>query len=146
MADEIRQWFVDHEDGNFAVPPHDHPYFMVPAPAGANCVIYTTKPQSMLAALCHNGVEVPCGVIGRYGLPAEADMDDLKALVGNRRFMFVGDADPCDLLIFAWLRARADISFRGLSDLLYDRCGVTLEEGRTDRAIGCRVRCNAFGG
>jgi hypothetical protein len=131
MTDEITQWFVDHEDGNFAVPPRNHPYSVVPVSSSAQCVLYTTKPQSMLAALCRHGVEVPCGVIGRYGLPAEADVDDLKALVGDRRCLFVGDADPCDLLIFGWLRSRIEISFRGLNDLLFDKCRVTLDERLT---------------
>lgn len=131
MTDETRQWFADHEDGNFAVPLLDHPYAVVLAPAKARCVLYTTKPQAMLAALCRHGFEVPCDVIGRYGLPFEADVNDLEALVGNRRLAFVGDADPCDLLIFGWLRSRIDISFRGVNDLLYERCHATLDERLT---------------
>lgn len=128
MRDEIRKWFLDHEDGDFAILPPGQPYAVVPAPARAQCVLYTTKAQSMLAALCRNGVEVPCGVIGRYGLPAEDDVNFIKALVGKRQFVFVGDADPCDLLIFGWLRSWIDISFRGVNDLLYELCGATLDE------------------
>ncbi len=131
MRDEIRKWFLDHEDGDFAILPQDHPYTVVPAPARSQCVLYTTKAQSLLAALSGNGVEVPCGVIGRYGLPAEDDVNFIKALVGKRQFVFVGDADPCDLLIFAWLRSWIDISFRGVNDLLCELCGVQVDERLT---------------
>ena len=131
MRDEIRKWFLDHEDGDFAILPQDHPYAVVPAPARSQCVLYTTKAQSLLAALSGNDVEMPCGVVGRYGLPAEDDVDFIKALVGKRQFVFVGDADPCDLLIFAWLRSWIDISFRGVNDLLCELCGASLDERRT---------------
>ena len=131
MRDEIRKWFLDHDDGDFAILPQDHPYAVVPAPPRSQCVLYTTKAQSLLAALSGNDAEIPCGVIGRYGLPAEDDVDFIKALAGKRQFVFVGDADPCDLLIFAWLRSWIDISFRGVNDLLYERCGASLDERLT---------------
>ena len=148
MRDEIRKWFLDHEDGDFAVLPQDLPYSVVPAPPSARCFLYTTKPQSMLVALCRNGVEAPCGVIGRYGLPSEAHLRDVEALVGNRRFVFVGDADPCDLLIFGWLRSRIDISFRGVNDLLFEQCHMRFDERLTiaqsdteSAAMPLLVRC-----
>jgi hypothetical protein len=128
MRDEIRKWFLNREDGEFATLPQDQPYAVIPAPARTDCVLYTTKAQSMLAALFRNGAEVPCGMIGRYGLPADDDMHFIKALVGPRQLVFVGDADPCDLLIFGWLRSRIDIGFRGVNDLLCGLCGVKVDE------------------
>jgi hypothetical protein len=85
----------------------------------------------VIAALSRNPLGFPCGLVGRYGLPVEDDIAFLKSLVRDQRFVFVGDADQCDLLIFAWLRSRIDISFRGLSDLLFEQCGVSWDERAT---------------
>ncbi len=131
MAEEIHDWFVNHEGDDFLAPSRDHPYSVIPTPAGSDCVLYTTKPSSVIAALSRTPAGFPCGLVGRYGLPGEDDIAFLEHLVRDRRFVFVGDADPCDLLIFVWLRSRIDISFHGLSDRLYEQCGMTLEERTT---------------
>lgn len=38
--------------------------------------------------------------------------------------LFLGDAGQPDLLIFAWLRSRLEITFGGLNDALREECGV----------------------
>ena len=128
MADEIRNWFVNHQGNDFTVPSRDHPYSVIPTPTAAGCVLYTTKPSSVIAALSQAPAEFPCGVIGRYGLPSDDDLDCFASLVGQRKFLFMGDVDPVDMLTFSWLRSRIDISFQGLNDTLLELCGVTLDD------------------
>ncbi|MHB8860934.1 MAG: hypothetical protein ACYC6N_00915 [Pirellulaceae bacterium] len=128
MEDEIHKWFVDHQgDGDFAIPPTGHPYSVVAPPRTSSHILYTTKPESVLAALSHIPMDFQCGVIGRCGLPAESDLRWLRSCVSSHACMFVGDADPCDLLVFAWLRSQLGVSHRGLSDSLLERCGVVLD-------------------
>lgn len=58
-------------------------------------------------------------MIGRYGLPNQDDVHWLSALVGSRGLLFLGDMDPVDLMIFAWLRGhlrRSHIEYLGVSD------------------------------
>jgi hypothetical protein len=45
--------------------------------------------------------------------------------------VFLGDADPADLLIYVWLRERLAIEYRGLSDVLFEKCGVPFENHLT---------------
>ena len=70
MEDEINRWFVDHDgDGDFAVPPTGYPYSVVPPPRTTSPILYTTKPESVLAALSHIPMNFQCGVIGRVRPP-----------------------------------------------------------------------------
>lgn len=127
----IREWFAAHDDGEFSIPPWDAPYLAFPPPLSSKYVLYTTKPQSILALFSHESSDFPCGVIGRYGLPNDSDVPWLRSCASGRRFLFVGDADPCDLLVFAWLRSRVDIAFRGLSDTVLNACGVSITDSIT---------------
>lgn len=127
----IREWFAEHDDGEFSIPPKDAPYLTIPLPLSSKYVLYTTKPQSILLFSRKGSSDLPCGVIGRYGLPDESDVPWLRSCASGRRFLFVGDADPCDLLVFAWLRSRVDIAFRGLSDTLLNACGVSIKNSIT---------------
>jgi hypothetical protein len=128
MADPIRQWFIDHEDEEFANPPRCDAYSVILPERTSPYVVYTTKPGALrqLLALCPN--DSTAGVIGRYGLPGDGDEAWLESLANGRQCLFIGDADPPDLLVFAWLRARMAISFRGLNDWLLGRCGVTVAD------------------
>jgi hypothetical protein len=128
MADRIREWFHDHADGEFALPTRDHPYSVVPPSSTLDPVLFTTKPSTVLGALSRGRRQLPCGVIGRYGLPTESDLAWLRSLTAQRALRFLGDADPCDLLVFAWLRSQLDISLRGINDGLLDACGVTPDD------------------
>ncbi|QDU76698.1 hypothetical protein Pan97_37530 [Bremerella volcania] len=53
-------------------------------------------------------------VIGRYGLPISTDVAFLRE--SKREVVFVGDADPVDLLVFALLREYLSIRWLGVSD------------------------------
>ncbi len=126
--DRIRQWLVDHEDGDFWIPPIGHPYSVIPPSAKSQCILYTTKPQCVMQPFSHCSPDLPCGVIGRHGLPNDCDLDWLQSSCGGLPFLYVGDADPSDLLIFAWLRSHIDVSYRGLNDSLLEKFGVTLDD------------------
>ena len=127
MHDPIRKWFADHDDGEFTIPPVGSPYSVAQAASASHCVVYCTKPRLLLTRL-GQGFAAPLAVIGRSGLPNDYDVAWLESFVANRRFVFLGDADPVDLLIFAWLRSRLEISFAGLNDSLLDECRVELSE------------------
>lgn len=130
--DPIRKWFVDLDDGEF-VQPRGYPYVVVPPSPTSEVFLYTTKKDGILSKFWQCPEVNSFGFIGRYGLPEDEDVAWLRTASGGRKFLFVGDADPPDLLIFSWLRSRIDISFRGLNDTLLQKCGVTLRDCITIR-------------
>lgn len=69
--DAIRQWFAERDDGEFSMPPRRTPYLAIPPSPSSKYVLYTTKPQSVLALFSYGSSDFPCGVIGRCGLPNE---------------------------------------------------------------------------
>ncbi|MEM8944585.1 MAG: hypothetical protein AAGD11_05315 [Planctomycetota bacterium] len=71
------------------------------------------------------------GAIMRSGLPLDEDMSWIGAQVSSRRLLFFGDADPVDLLIFAWLREHLSVTYAGLSDDLLRKCEVDLRDNFT---------------
>lgn len=105
--------------------------------------------------------ELPFAAVLRNGLPSEADASWLATIADNpsancsrplrdrlidanspessevtdlgysSRLVFLGDADPADLLIFAWLRELVAIEYCGLSDALLQKCGVPFENRLT---------------
>jgi hypothetical protein len=94
-------------------------------------IVYCTKPHPINKLLHDSGEEPPFGAVLRYGLPAEGNVEWLSATAGSRRLLFLGDADPADLLIYAWLSERLAIECRGLSDALLKKCGVPFENRLT---------------
>lgn len=61
-------------------------------------------------------------VLGRYGLPAVAD---LPFVLGNSpQRVFLGDCDPPDILIFVWLREHLPIVWHGVNDEFLERHGT----------------------
>ena len=124
MASEISKWFTEHGSSELVRLPLTHPYSVtVPSP-GTRCILYTTKPMSVAHAL-EDGLP-SIQVVGRAGLPNEDDGEWLRTLTGDRIVLFLGDADPADLLIFVWLRSQMAISHVGVSDLLAQKLGVRL--------------------
>lgn len=124
----IRRWFAECDDGDFSLPTRDSPYLVVPPSGGSARVLYSTKPQCVLALLSRMPSGFPGGLVGRCGLPDEDDLPWLRLWADRQRLLFLGDADPCDLLIYAWLRSRLDITYCGLSDSLLHRIGVNLDD------------------
>lgn len=143
MQNPIRDWFEQHDDddGDFCIAPRSVPFDVVPPKNATDTVLYCTK-QHLIHKLLHElddekqGDEKlenwpPFATVLRYGLPSESDIAWLAATTGSRRLLFLGDADPADLLIYAWLRERLTIEYRGLSDALLEKCGVPFENRLT---------------
>ena len=122
--DKIAAWFNDHDDGDFARPSRTHPFKVIGPTPSTQTILYMTKPQCLLVPEDYE-TDLATGLIGRYGLPNEDDVAWLRLLVGDRMVCFLGDADPVDLLVFAWLRSRIDVKYTGVSDLLLSNIGVS---------------------
>ena len=121
------------EDGEFARPPIDCPYSIVfpGADDSTGRVIYSTKPATVLAAMPETGLPGDCAVVARYGLPSERDGEFLASFTNGGHVSFLGDLDPPDLLIFAWLQevlAPAPIEHLGVSDAIWRELGSPLPE------------------
>ena len=122
--DKLTAWFDDHDDGKFAHPARTHPFRVIGPTPSASTVLYTTKPECVLAlAGCETDLAI--GLIGRCGLPNEDDVAWLRMLVRDRVVCFLGDADPVDLLVFAWLRSRIDVKYAGVSDFFLSNIGIS---------------------
>lgn len=135
MQQPIPEWFEQHDgdDGDFCITPRSIPFDVVPPKDASDVVLYCTKQHSihqLLHALeeSNPNEDQPFATILRWGLPSESDAAWLAATVGSRRLMFLGDADPADLLIYVWLRERLRIEHIGLCDSLLVNCGVPFNE------------------
>jgi len=131
VASEISNWFVEHDAGDFVQLPVTHPYSVTVPSAATRCVLYTTKPASVLHALEQRGGLASMQVVGRAGLPDENDAQWLRTIAGDRVVVFLGDADPVDLLIFVWLRSQMPVSYVGVNDRLIQKLGVRVEDFMT---------------
>ncbi|MBX9789041.1 MAG: hypothetical protein K2Y37_09020 [Pirellulales bacterium] len=135
IATKIEQWF-QHADGDddFVCAEPRAPYAVL-TPGGARArVIFTTKPSTLGYALAASDNNQHIGLIGRYGLPSGRDLGWISALIGARKLLFLGDLDPPDLMIFAWLRSRlrpAKVRFLGISDELLKRIEARPTERNT---------------
>lgn len=120
----IAQWFLEHADGDF-VCEEPRAAYRVQTPANARArVIFTTKPTTFGHAIAASDTSQQIGFIGRGGLPSDRDLTWIRALVGNRKLLFLGDLAPADLMIFAWLRSQLSdtrVNFLGISDALLKR-------------------------
>ena len=128
LTAQIERWFHAHDgDGEFTRSPREAPYLVVGPTDATDCIIYTTKPVLVCGVLAEADRSSQTAVIGRYGLPRESDLPWLRQLIGNRPLLFLGDLDPVDLMVFAWLRLKASpdsISYLGVSDRLLHQIGV----------------------
>jgi len=125
-ADRIARHFAQESDGELFRLPRLHPYSVTAPTDTTRSIIYTTKPALLLGVLERGQEPVPFAVVGRAGLPNDDDVTWLRSLAQARPMAFLGDADPADLLVYTWLRAQIDVEFRGLSDSLLDKPGVSL--------------------
>ncbi len=117
----IESWFHDHEDGEFVVAASDHRSSVVGDSSAARTVIYTTKVHCLSHSLHALDVAHPVMIVGRYGLPVSGDLNHLDALPVGTCCYFLGDADPPDILAFAWLREHAAIGWLGVNDKLLNQ-------------------------
>jgi hypothetical protein len=106
-------------------------YTLVPPSHRGAPIFYTTKTSAFAAGIANGEREHNFGLVGRQGLPSHEDVLAFRRLVSAHRLFFLGDLDPPDLLIFAWLRARLRpkrIRFLGICDRYLDQRKVVLPE------------------
>lgn len=120
---QIRAWFQEHDgDGEFVSGMRACPYSVIGPARGTGCIIFTTKPDVVSAAIDPRDTLGNVAMVGRYGLPDDRDLNWMGTLVGSRTVTFLGDLDPVDLMVFAWLRAalpRKRVVYGGISDGLF---------------------------
>lgn len=111
----IETWFREHDDGDFSIVPAKIPSARGGDSLTARTLIYTTKrhclPRIEIDELAH-----PVATLARHGLPSRDDLDFLRGGCSEVSRLFFGDADPPDLLVFAWLREHLPIHWAGVSD------------------------------
>ena len=126
-VEAIETWFRAHEDGEFGILPPDHASALRGERRAARTIIYTTKPHCLSRIISLSGFPQPIAMIGRYGLPATTDLAFFDDLAERASCVFVGDADPPDILVFAWLKEHIPIAWSGVNDewlLPRDKCDL----------------------
>lgn len=119
------------DGGELTASTHGYPYSIIFPPAQAPTVVYTTKAHVARELLAWPGDEVSVGIIGRYGLTGIEDIPAIRGIIGDRPLFFLGDCDPFDLLVFAWVRQLLPIRFLGTSDAVVSALGVRVTESIT---------------
>jgi hypothetical protein len=108
------------------------PYSIIFPSPGSRAVVYTTKIHVARCILAWPGDDdVSIGIIGRYGLTGAEDLSAISAIVGDRPLHFLGDCDPFDLLVFAWIRRLRPILFLGTADRIVSALGVEMTDRNT---------------
>ena len=126
----IDAWFAENEDGEFVSHMAAVPYSVIGPTTDGGRLIFTTKPH-VVAAIVEEEASGELGMIGRYGLPSHADLNWISELVGSRELLFLGDMDPVDLMVFAWLRAGLypkSVAHFGVNDSLLGAFEITSTE------------------
>ncbi|MCE9528109.1 MAG: hypothetical protein K8R36_18870 [Planctomycetales bacterium] len=111
----IEKWFREHDDGDFSIVPAGIPSVRGGETLAPRTLIYTTK-QYCLPRIEISAFVQPVATLARYGLPSRDDLDFLRGSGSEISRLFFGDADPPDLLVFAWLREHLPIQWAGVSD------------------------------
>ena len=116
---EIESWFRSHENGEFCVMPMERASIWDGSTNEAKTIIYTTKHHCLPRIKGLSELPPPVATISRGGLPVA---DDLRRLNGQAQTrIFIGDADPPDLLAFAWLREHVPFAWHGVNDAFLNR-------------------------
>ncbi|TWT77403.1 hypothetical protein Pla123a_20640 [Posidoniimonas polymericola] len=120
----IREYFAKTNGGDFFVAEPINAFSVLPPDHDTNVVVYFSKTTTFRWLIQRLGENRRFAAIARGFLPADHEVDWMRQFVGERRFVFLGDADPVDLLTFAWLRQRLPIEYTGLSDDLLQATGT----------------------
>jgi hypothetical protein len=119
VAGIIERWFRDHSEDEFYQSQRGYPYQIVGPPKNTKRILFATKSSIVFRDFEDSPTPNALGIIAQGGLPNFSDVDWLADVVGTRELLFLGDMDPVDLMIFAWLRARlpsVHITYFGISD------------------------------
>lgn len=95
----------------------------------AGTVIYTTKHLCLSRISGIAEFQQPVVTIARYGLPINDDLPFLHGSSPSVDRVFIGDADPPDILVFSWLREHLPIVWHGVNDEFLIRHGNRGDEG-----------------
>ena len=128
---ELRDRISRVDGGELTASTHACPYSIIFPPEQARAVVYTTKAHVARELLACPGDEVSVGIIGRYGLTGSKDIPSIRGIVGDLPLYFLGDCDPFDLLVFAWVRQLLPMRFLGTSDAVVSALGVRVTESIT---------------
>jgi hypothetical protein len=127
---QIEAWFTEHDgDGEFRRPLRDAAYSVIWPLASTSMVLVTTRVGIAAAAIEASDDSSSFGMIGRYGLPMASDIAWFREMAVPRQLLFLGDLDPPDLMIFAWLRESlfpTPIRYLGIGDELLRSLSLTV--------------------
>lgn len=118
----IEEWFKRSDDSDFAVLPTSIASQLEGNFELAQTIIYTTKQHCLSRILGISELPNPIASVGRYGLPAFADLRLFRR--NSVTLLFIGDADPVDLLVFSWLREHVPFAWYGINDLFLEKHGT----------------------
>lgn len=128
----IEAWFAEHsDDGDFVYERKPSPYSVIGPSTPAGRIVFATKPSPVASAIHECAACSGIGMIGHYGLPSDLDVAWIRRVVAEHELLFLGDMDPVDLMIFAWLRARLQpkqIVHLGINDSYLAKLDVYLPE------------------
>lgn len=128
----IDEWFESADDDtDFVCEERAFPYSVIGPVNASSTVIFTTKPACVLSSVRTHPEFATIALVGRSGLPSAEDLNWFRDLVGQRRLLFLGDMDPVDLMVFAWLRENlkpSDIGHLGVSDSYIQKLHVQLPD------------------
>ena len=131
VSDLVEEWFLACDgDGEFSASTRTMPFMAIAPALESEYVLFTTKPALLATAFDGEGSGV-FGMIGRYGLPNRLDLEWILQIAGSRALGFLGDMDPVDLLVFAWLRESArprQVTYLGISDALFDALHMAIPD------------------
>ena len=131
VAAIIERWFEEHGEDEFFQSQRGYPYQFIGPGTNAQQILYATKPSIVFQVFEDSSAPEQLGIIARYGLPNQSDVDWFPDLIGTRELLFLGDMDPVDLMIFAWLRARLSsirVTYLGISDSFLSRLSCHIPE------------------
>lgn len=134
LSRAIEEWFTKCEGDIEFVRCEQADGYIVSGPSNTparSVYVYATKPSCVLKAKKNYVDFNAIGLICRTGLPNIDDMTWIRKVLEQHELMFLGDMDPGDLMVFAWLRAhldRAQITYLGISDEYINHLGVELPE------------------
>jgi len=131
---QIEQFFAERSGGEFGINSRAYPYRVIGPKVGNSHVVFATKWQCLFRGLDEYGPPKGVGMIFRYGLIVEDDLPWIRNIAGPRVLLFLGDLDPTDLLIFAWLRANLSpktVIHFGVNDSMLNELHVTVPDSYT---------------